>query len=81
MAELPDPEGFAAATKAVSSADIAEVVSCGPSADKHLQAIDKYVQAGFDHIILTQVGPEQEAFVDFFKRELAPSLPGKAAEK
>jgi G6PDH family F420-dependent oxidoreductase len=81
MAELPDPEGFAAATKAVSSEDIAEVVSCGPSADKHLQAIDKFVKAGFDHIILTQVGPEQDAFINFFKRELAPLLRGKAAGK
>lgn len=76
MAELPNPEGFAAATKSVSPEDIAELVSCGPSADKHLQAIDKYVQAGFDHIILTQVGPEQEPFIEFFQRELAPALRG-----
>jgi hypothetical protein len=29
--------------------------------------IDRYVQAGFDHVILVQVGPEQEAFIEFFK--------------
>jgi len=79
MAELPDPEGFAAASKTVQPDDIAKLVSCGPSADKHLQAIDKYFDAGFDHIILTQVGPQQDAFIEFFKRELAPALRAKKA--
>ena len=79
MAELPDPEGFAAASESVTADDVGEQVSCGPSADKHLQAIDKYVQAGFDHIILTQIGPEQEAFAEFFARELAPALREKKA--
>jgi G6PDH family F420-dependent oxidoreductase len=78
-AELPDPEGFAAASKSVQPEEVAKQISCGPSADTHLAAIDKYVQAGFDHIILTQVGPEQEAFIDFFARELAPALRAKKA--
>jgi hypothetical protein len=79
MAELPDPEGFAAASQSARLDDIAESISCGPSAEKHLQAIDKYLQAGFDHIILTQIGPQQEAFVDFFARELKPALRAKKA--
>lgn len=79
MAELPDPEGFAAASKSVQPDDIAKLVSCGPSADKHLQAIDKFVRAGFDHIILTQVGPEQGAFMEFVQRELMPALRTKKA--
>jgi hypothetical protein len=32
------------------------------------------VEAGYDHIILVQVGPQQDAFIDFFERELAPAL-------
>jgi G6PDH family F420-dependent oxidoreductase len=79
MAELPDPEGFAAASRSARLDDIAESISCGPSAEKHLQAVDKYLQAGFDHIILTQIGPQQEAFVDFFARELKPALRAKKA--
>jgi G6PDH family F420-dependent oxidoreductase len=74
MAELPDPEGFAAASQTATPDAVAEQISCGPSADKHLQAIEKFVQAGFDHIILNQIGPQQEVFFDFFKRELAPAL-------
>src|SRR5579883_434115 len=79
MAELPDTEGFAAASKHVSPDTIAKLVSCGPSAEQHLQAIHRYVLAGFDHIILVQIGPEQEAFIDFFARELAPALRARKA--
>jgi G6PDH family F420-dependent oxidoreductase len=79
MAELPDPEGFAASSQTAMPDDVGEKISCGPSADKHLQAIHKYVQAGFDHIILTQIGPQQDAFMDFFQRELAPALRAKKA--
>jgi G6PDH family F420-dependent oxidoreductase len=74
MAELPDPESFAAASKHVSPDTVAQLVSCGPSPDSHVQAIDRYIQAGFDHIILVQVGPDQDEFLDFFERELASPL-------
>jgi G6PDH family F420-dependent oxidoreductase len=74
MAELPDTEGFAAASKHVSPETIAQLVTCGPSAEHHLQAISRYVQAGYEHIILVQIGPGQDAFFDFFERDLAPAL-------
>jgi G6PDH family F420-dependent oxidoreductase len=79
QAELPDTAGFAAASKHVSREAVSELVSCGPSADRHLQAIDRYIQAGFDHIILVQVGPEQEDFIQFFERELGPHLRNRRA--
>jgi hypothetical protein len=74
QAELPDTEGFAAASRHVSPETVAQFVSCGPSAERHLQAIDDYVRAGFDHIILTQIGPNQDQFLEFFERELASRL-------
>jgi hypothetical protein len=79
MAELPDTEGFTAASKAVSPEAVAKQVSCGPSPEHHLESIDRYVQAGFDHIILVQVGPEQEAFIEFFERHLTPALGSRKA--
>ncbi len=79
MAELPDTEGFAAASKHLTPETVAQQVSCGPSPERHLQAIDRYVKAGYDHIILIQVGPHQDAFIDFFERRLAPALRGLKA--
>lgn len=57
--------------------DVAGQITCGPSAQKHLDAIDKYVKAGFDHIILTQIGPQQEEFIRFFEKELAAGAEGE----
>ena len=49
MAELPLTAGFAAASKHVTPEAVAEKITCGPSADRHLEAIDRYVRAGYDH--------------------------------
>ena len=74
MTELPTTDSFAAATRHVSPEAVAQLVSCGPSPEQHLAAIDRSIQAGFDHIVLIQVGPDQHGFIDFFERELAPVL-------
>ena len=50
---------------------IAESVVVGPDASKYLAKIDEYVQAGFDHIYIHQVGPDQEGFI-FAEREILP---------
>jgi hypothetical protein len=69
QAELPDPKAFAAASENIPVQVIAEKITCGPSAERHLEVIGKFVDAGFDHVILVQIGPDQEYFVDFFERE------------
>jgi G6PDH family F420-dependent oxidoreductase len=74
MPELPTTEAFAAASKHVAPETVAQEISCGPSADHHLEAIGRYIDAGFDHLILVQIGPEQDAFTDFFTQKLAPQL-------
>lgn len=74
QAELPDTKGFAAASKHISPEVVAQKITCGPSAERHLAAVQSFIKAGFDHIILVQIGPEQDFFLDLFKSELAPSL-------
>jgi hypothetical protein len=49
----------------------AEVVVCGPDPDRHLEALEGYVDAGFDHVYVHQVGSDQERFFDFYEREVA----------
>jgi hypothetical protein len=78
QAELPDTEGFAAASEHVTPEVVAKSVSCGPSPDRHLEAIDRFIRAGYDHVILVQVGADQEGFFDLFERELAPALRDRA---
>jgi G6PDH family F420-dependent oxidoreductase len=77
LAELPHEEAFAAASKHVPVEAVGENVTCGPKVGDYLAAIDKYTKVGCDHIILNQVGPDQDAFFRFFKTKLAPALSGK----
>lgn len=79
MAELPHDGSFAAASRQVSVEAVAQFVSCGPSAEHHLEAINRYVQAGYNHLILLQVGPDQDYFLDLFERSLAPALRNQKA--
>jgi G6PDH family F420-dependent oxidoreductase len=74
-AELPGPESFASATRSVRPEDVAETVPCGPDVDHHVAAFKKFVDAGFTHVALVQVGERsQPAFLDWAQQELLPRL-------
>jgi G6PDH family F420-dependent oxidoreductase len=74
-AELPNPTSFERASAPVREEDVAEQIPCGPDLDTHVQAIRKYVDAGFTHVALIQVGAEgQAAFLDFAERDLLAAL-------
>ncbi|SEP32710.1 F420-dependent oxidoreductase, G6PDH family [Rhodospirillales bacterium URHD0017] len=79
LAELPHDEAFAAASEHVSVETIGKEISCGPSVDRHLEAIHEFTAIGCDHIILTQIGPDQDFFFELFERKLAPALRAKKA--
>jgi G6PDH family F420-dependent oxidoreductase len=76
---------FEQAAELVSLDSMAETMPCGPEIEPIVSAAKEYVDAGFDRVYLTQVGPEQEDFFEFFSTELAPALadvgmrPGRAA--
>lgn len=79
LAELPHDEAFAAASEHISVEAVGEEISCGPSADRHLKAIHEFTALGCDHIILNQIGPDQDFFFELFERKLAPALRTKKA--
>jgi G6PDH family F420-dependent oxidoreductase len=72
--ELPLPRHFEQAAETVREEDVAKVVACGPDPEKHRAAIQKYVDAGFDHIAIHQVGSDQDGFSRFYEREILPSF-------
>ena len=72
--ELPTVEGFEAATHSVRPKDLAETIPAGPDSELHLKTIKKAIGAGFDHIVLTGIGPDQAGFTQFFAEELKPEL-------
>lgn len=72
--ELPTPAHFEQAVATVREEDVADRVVCGPDPQQHLAQIQKYVDAGFDHVYIHQVGPDQEGFFRFYEREILPKF-------
>ena len=72
--ELPLPRHFEQAAEMLSEDDVAENVICGPDPERHLDRIREYVDAGFDHVYVHQVGPDQEGFFRFYQREVLPKI-------
>jgi G6PDH family F420-dependent oxidoreductase len=72
--ELPTVEGFEAATRWVRPEDLAEKIPAGPDPEVHLKAIGKAIDAGFDHVVLVGIGPDQKRFTQFFEKELKSRL-------
>jgi coenzyme F420-dependent glucose-6-phosphate dehydrogenase len=68
--ELALPRHFEQAAQLVSEDDVAEKVACGPDPARHRELIEKYAEAGYDHVYVHQVGPDQEGFLDFYRREI-----------
>lgn len=72
--ELPQPAHFEEAAELLDEDDVAESVVCGPDPERHRAAIREYVDAGYDHVYLHQVGPDQAGFFDFYEREVLPAF-------
>jgi len=70
--ELPLPRHYEQATQLVTEEMMGEAVICGPDPEKHIEAIQKCLDAGYDHVHVDQVGPDQEGFFKFYEREVLP---------
>jgi G6PDH family F420-dependent oxidoreductase len=71
---LPQPAHFEQAAQNVSEDAVGELVACGPDPERHLELLRRYADAGYDHVFIHQVGPDQEGFLRFYERELRPRL-------
>lgn len=73
-ADLRRPADFESAVSVLSEDQIVERTPCGPDADRHLEAINRFIEAGYDHIYVHQIGHDQPGFFDFYAREILPRL-------
>ncbi|HEX4670354.1 MAG TPA: TIGR03557 family F420-dependent LLM class oxidoreductase [Solirubrobacterales bacterium] len=72
--ELPLPAHFEEAAEMIDEEDIAESVICGPDPQRHVEAIAEYAEAGYDHVYVHQIGPDQAGFFDFYERQILPEF-------
>jgi G6PDH family F420-dependent oxidoreductase len=74
--ELARPVHFEDAVKTVRKDDVAESIPCGPDPGPQLDALQAFADAGYDHVWVHQIGPDQEAFFDLYERKVMPALAG-----
>jgi G6PDH family F420-dependent oxidoreductase len=72
--ELPRPSDFDAVAESVTLEMATQGVPCGPDPEPVVELVRTWEGAGFDHIALHQIGPDQEGFFRFWERELRPRL-------
>jgi G6PDH family F420-dependent oxidoreductase len=72
--ELPNPAQFTDLVRMVTEDQVADAIPCGPDPATHLEHVRRYLDAGYDHVYLHQVGPDQAGFLDFARREILPAF-------
>jgi len=50
-------------------------VVCGPDPQPYIELLQKYIDAGYDHLYIHQIGPDQAGFFKFYERELRDHVP------
>ncbi len=53
---------------------MASSVPCGPDPEAVVESIRQYEEAGYTHLYLHQIGPDQDGFFRFWEKELSPLL-------
>jgi coenzyme F420-dependent glucose-6-phosphate dehydrogenase len=77
--ELPNPAQFTELASIVTEDMVADAIPCGPDPEVHIAAIRRYLDAGYDHVYLHQVGPDQRGFIEYAARELMPAFGVRSA--
>ncbi|MFC4552506.1 MULTISPECIES: TIGR03557 family F420-dependent LLM class oxidoreductase [Halorussus] len=74
--ELAIPKYFEQASQQVTKEDVREADSIvtDPDPQTHIDNVQKFVDAGYDHVYVHQIGPDQEKFFDFYKDEIVPEF-------
>jgi len=72
--ELPMPSHFEQAAQMVTEDDVADALVLGPDPQRHVDSIRACADAGYDQVVVHQIGPEQRGFLDCYATEVLPAL-------
>jgi hypothetical protein len=74
MQELALPSHFEAAADPLDADQVSKTLAVGPDPDVHIENIRKFTAAGFDHVWIHQIGPDQDGFFDFYEKQVLPKV-------
>jgi coenzyme F420-dependent glucose-6-phosphate dehydrogenase len=72
--ELAITSHYEAVAELVTEEQVGESVVCGPDPEQHLEAIREYGDAGYTHVFVHQIGPDQQGFLRFYADKILPEL-------
>ena len=72
--ELPLPQHFEESAQDVTEEDMMKAMVCGNDPKSFIETVQEYVDAGFDHVYVHQIGPDQAGFIDFFAKHVMPEF-------
>jgi coenzyme F420-dependent glucose-6-phosphate dehydrogenase len=72
--ELPLPSDFEQLVEDRDADELDGTLPLGPDVDEYIEQIREYEQAGYTHLCIHQVGPDQDGFLEFAKSELLPKV-------
>ena len=68
--ELPLPEHFEQLVQGRDGDELEEALVLGNDPDQYLEEIRRYDEAGYTHVYIHQIGPDQDGFLEFASSEL-----------
>lgn len=72
--ELYSPKNFESLAKMLDPEKEIKGVTYGHNPQDHIDKINRFIKAGYDHIFIHQLGPHQEEFIDFYKNQILPEF-------
>lgn len=70
--ELRTVTHFEQAVEMLDQEAVTKELICGPDAQKHIEGIQKFIDAGYSHVYIHQIGPDQAGFIRFYAEEVLP---------
>jgi G6PDH family F420-dependent oxidoreductase len=78
---LPLPAHFEAATALVTEDDVANSILCDQQPRTHIDRLREYGEAGYDRVVVQQVGTDQDRFLDMYAESVLPSFTAAGAAR
>jgi G6PDH family F420-dependent oxidoreductase len=72
--ELAQPRHIESAASLITPEMAAAEFTCGADPDRHVVAIQKRIDQGFDEVFVQQVGDDMDGFFDTYRMKVLPSL-------
>jgi coenzyme F420-dependent glucose-6-phosphate dehydrogenase len=64
----------------VSDEDLAKAFIVGTSVDDHIARIEEAFDAGFDHVFVSSNSPDEERFIDEYRKKVIPYFENRSGE-